>query len=160
MRSAASGSCSASQRSLVTVNDADGTLPVRRAHSAGPPSSAMSAVACGADRMSFHSRAGRITWPAWSSTTMPCCWAATPIASARSSSPRPASPRACHHSCGSHSVPSGCGALACPTTVPSSAWHSSTLVDWVDESTPATSISGSLPQRKRPWALTRAALYL
>ncbi len=35
-------------------------------------------------------------------------------------------------------MPSGCGALADPTTVPSSARHSSTLVDCVEESTPAT----------------------
>ena len=51
---------------------------------------------------------------------------------------------ACHHSSGSHSVPSGCGAEACPTTVPSSGRQSITLVDCVDESTPATSIGGSL----------------
>ena len=45
---------------------------------------------------------------------------------------------ASHHWSGWHSVPSGCGALADPTTVPSSARHSSTLVDCVEESTPAT----------------------
>ncbi len=55
--------CSASQRSLVTVNEAVGTLPVRRAHSAGPPSSVISSAACGAERRSFHSRAGLITSP-------------------------------------------------------------------------------------------------
>ena len=38
--SAWSGSWSASHRSLVAVNDATGTTPVRRAHSAAPPSSA------------------------------------------------------------------------------------------------------------------------
>ena len=141
---AASGSCSASQRSLVTVNDAVGTLPVWLAHCSGPPSSEISARACGAERTSFHSRAGLITCPASSTTTMPCCWAATPTASARSSSPSPAVANACHHSSGSHSVPSGCGAVACPTTVPSSARQSITLVDCVDESTPATSIGGSL----------------
>ena len=43
-------------------------------------------------RTSFHSRAGLITCPASSTTTMPCCWAATPTASARSSSPSPAWP--------------------------------------------------------------------
>ncbi len=129
VRAAASGSCSASQRSLVTVNEAVGTLPVCFAHWPGPPSSVMSAAACGADRTSFHSRAGLITWPASSPTTMPCCCAATPIASARSSSPSPARARACHHSSGSHSVPSGCGELACPTMAPSSARQSSTLVD-------------------------------
>ena len=126
---AASGSCSASQRSLVTVNEAVGTLPVSRAQCPGPPISAISAAACGAERTSFQSRAGLITWPASSTTTMPCCCAATPMASARPSSPSPALARACHHSSGSHSVPSGCGAAACPTIAPSSAWQSSTLVD-------------------------------
>ena len=70
---AASGSCSASQRSLVTVNEAVGTLPVWLAHCSGPPSSEISARACGAERTSFHSRAGLITCPASSTTTMPCC---------------------------------------------------------------------------------------
>ena len=125
----AAGSCSASQRSLVTVNEAVGTLPVCRAHHSGPPISVVSAAACGAERTSFQSRAGLITWPRLSTTTMPCCCAATPIASARSSSPSPARARAFHHSSGSHSVPSGCGAAPCPTMAPSSAWHSSTLVD-------------------------------
>ena len=69
---------------------------------------------------------------------MPCCCAPTPIASARSSSPRPAEVSASHQWSGWHSVPSGCGALADPTTVPSSARHSSTFVDCVEESTPAT----------------------
>ena len=72
MRAALSGSLSASQRSLVTVNEAVGTLPVRRAHSAGPPISVISSAACGAERMSFHSRAGLITCPASSRTTIPC----------------------------------------------------------------------------------------
>ena len=58
---AASGSFSASQRSLVTVNEAVGTLPVCCAHHPGPPISAISAAACGAERTSFQSRAGLIT---------------------------------------------------------------------------------------------------
>ena len=60
-RAAFSGSCSASQRSLVTVNDALGTLPVRSAHQPGPPSSAISSRAAAAERRSFHSRAGLTT---------------------------------------------------------------------------------------------------
>ena len=72
-RSACAGSCSAIQRSLVTVNDAVGTLPVRLAHSPGPPNSAISSSACRAERMSFHSSAGRTTRPASSTATMPCC---------------------------------------------------------------------------------------
>ena len=48
-RAAFSGSCSASQRSLVTVNEALGTLPVWLAHQAGPPSSAISSRAAAAD---------------------------------------------------------------------------------------------------------------
>ena len=121
------------------MNDIVGTEPVRAAHSAGPPNSATMAAACGADFTSFHSMAGRTTWPASSSVTMPCCWAATPTASARSSSSRPAADSASHQRSGWHSVPSGCGAEASATTVPSSARTRSTLVDCVEESTPATS---------------------
>ena len=71
---------------------------------------------------------------------MPCCCPATPTAAARSSRPSPACCSAAHQSAGSASVPGGCGALPRPTTVPSSASQSTTLVDWVDESTPATSM--------------------
>ena len=120
-RRADSGSRSAIQRSLVTVNDTAGTLPVRRAHSAGPPSSAMRSRVCGAARMSFHKIAGLITWPASSRATIPCCWAATPTAAAWSSRPSPAWLSACHQYSGSHSVPSGCGAEALATMAPSSA---------------------------------------
>ncbi len=120
------------------MNDMVGTDPVRAAHSAGPPNSETSAAACGADFTSFHSIASLMTAPESSSTTMPCCWAATPTAAARSSRSRPAAVSASHHRSGGHSVPAGCGALADPTTVPSSARHSSTLVDCVEESTPAT----------------------
>jgi hypothetical protein len=140
-RAACSGSRSASQRSLVTVNDIVGTDPVRAAHSAGPPNSVTSAAAWGADFTSFHSIAGRTTAPASSTVTMPCCWAATPTASARASRSRPAAVSASHQRSGWHSVPSGCGADASPTTVPSSARTRSTLVDCVDESIPATSFT-------------------
>ena len=128
-RRADSGSRSASQRSLVTVKETAGTLPVRRAHSAGPPSSAIRSLVCDAARMSFQRMAGRITSPASSSATIPCCCAATPMALACSSSPSPARPRACHQYAGSHSVPSGCGADAAPTMAPSSARQSTTFVD-------------------------------
>ena len=45
VRAAFSGSCSASQRSLVTVNDATGTNPVASAQACGPPSSSTSSAA-------------------------------------------------------------------------------------------------------------------
>ena len=130
---------SASQRSLVTVNDAVGTLPVWLAHQDGPPSSLVSSAAAAADRRSFQSSAGLTTSPASSRTIMPCCCPATPTAPARSSRPSPACCSAAHQAAGSASVPAGCGALPRPTTVPSPASHSTTLVDWVEESTPATS---------------------
>ena len=62
-RSATSGSFSATQRSLVTVKLATGTSPVASAQACGPPSSSMRAVACGAERLSFHSRASRTGSP-------------------------------------------------------------------------------------------------
>jgi len=150
-RAALAGSCRASQRSLVTVNEAVGTLPTWLAHHCGPPSSATSSAAAGADRRSFQSSAGLITSPPESRTIMPCCCPATPTASARSSSPSPAWSRAVHHAAGSASVPGGCGALPRPITVPSSARHSTTLQDCVDESTPAT----RWPPAPGPWTVTR-----
>ena len=113
----------------MTVKDIVGTDPVRAAHSAAPPNSVTSSAACGADFTSFHSMAGRTTAPASSSVTMPCCCAATPTASARSSRPRPAAESASHQRSGWHSVPSGWRADASATTTPSSAWTRSTLVD-------------------------------
>ena len=71
------------------MNDIVGTDPVRAAHSAAPPNSETSAAACGADFTSFQSIASLMTAPESSSTTMPCCWAATPTAAARSSRSRP-----------------------------------------------------------------------
>ena len=104
-----SGSCSAIQRSLVTVNEADGTEPIASAHAGGPPSSVDQLAACGAERRSFQSSAGRITWPAV--VEQPPCRAAgrrprspsapveQPVARLL---PAPATRR-----CGSTSVPSG-----------------------------------------------------
>ena len=68
----------------------------------------------------------------------PCCWAPTERA-ATSSSPPALSIAACsaaHHSCGSTSVPSGCGDVPERTISPVSASHTRTLHDCVDESTP------------------------
>ena len=63
-------------------------------------------------------------------------------------------PQACcsadHQACGGHSVPAGCGALPRPTIVPSSASHRITLVDCVEESTPATSTCSSRCQGRSP----------
>src|SRR4051794_22216223 len=56
-----------------------------------------------------------------------------------SSRPFVASPNASHHAAGSTSVPSRCGARPVRTISPVSASHTTTLVDWVDESMPATS---------------------
>ncbi len=108
-RAAASGSCSASQASLDTVNEATGTDPTPSAQACGPPSCSVSRAACGAERVSFHSRAGRTTSPAESRATMPCCWAPTATAATSSRPPAAAaaSCRAVHQCRGSISVPSG-----------------------------------------------------
>ena len=44
-----------------------------------------------------------------------------------------------HHAAGSTSVPSGCGARPSRTSAPVSASRTTTLHDWVERSTPATS---------------------
>ena len=135
---ASSGSCSAVQRSLVTVKLATGTLPTACAHASAPPSSSTSSVAASPLRVSFHSRAGRTTLPASSRSTMPCCWPATAMDSTPSRSPCEACSNACHQTCGSISVPSGCAADADRWTSPVSASQTTTFVDWVEQSTPAT----------------------
>ena len=69
-----SGSLRCSHDSFVTVNAATGTLPQASAHAVAPRSSCLiSQPASGADSVSFQSFAGRITWPAASMATMPCC---------------------------------------------------------------------------------------
>src|SRR4051794_19497345 len=81
---------------------------------------------------------------------MPCCWPATAMARTSSSSPAEvASSYAAHHAAGSTSVPSGCAARPSRTTAPVDASQTTTLVDCVDESTPATSTK-SLMDRVRP----------
>ena len=112
-RAACSGSCSASQRSLVTVNDIVGTDPVRAAHSAGPPNSATSAAACGADFTSFHSIAGRTTSPGVVERDHAVLLGRDPDR-VRPLEQVPARPPSAPPTSGPawHSVPSGCGALA------------------------------------------------
>src|SRR5664280_1238589 len=141
VRAACSGSCSASQRSLVTVNDATGTEPTRSAQARGPPNSATSSAAAPAERVSFHSRAGRTTSPCSSRHTMPCCCAPTATATTSTIPPASASAdsSAVHHLAGSTSVPSGCAARPWRSSAPVSASRMTTLQDCVEESIPATS---------------------
>ena len=146
---ACSGSWSASQRSLLAVIAATGTTPMRFAHSAAPPSSTTSSAAALSERVSFHSNASRTTSPDSFRHTMPCCWAPTDTAATSSKPPAlsMAVCRAAHHSCGSTSVPSGCGAVPDRAISPLSASHTSTLQDCVEESTPATRVtSAKLPR--------------
>ena len=152
-RAAASGSASRSQRSFVAVNDATGTTPVRRAYSSAPTSSIRSRAAC-AERVSFQSRASRMTRPSASSTTMPCCCPPTEIASTPSSPPASANAEssAPHHAAGSTSVPSGCGARPVRTSAPVATSRITTLHDCVDESTrrrvsSAVPVSRAAPSR-------------
>ena len=144
-RPAAAGSCLANHASLVTVNDATGTEPQASAH-APAPSRSTSSAASGADVVSFQSLAGRTGSPSPSSTTRPCCCAATDTA-ATSLRCGPhwlsASTRARHQARGSCSLQGGtaggCGERPAATTEPVSTSRNSTLVDCVDESIPATS---------------------
>ena len=138
-RARCSGSCVATQRSLLTVVAATGTTPVASAQ-AWPPSSSTRSVAACAERVSFHSSAGRTTSSCSSSRTMPCCWPPTETAATPSSSPpEVASSQADHQWRGSTSVPSGCAARPLRTTAPVCASRTTTLHDWVEVSTPATS---------------------
>src|SRR6478735_856393 len=126
------------------VKEATGTRPVLRAKSSAPTSS-VSAAAADADRVSFHSSAGRTTLPAWSSSTMPCCW--PPTESALTSASPPASSNAAdkarHQWSGWTSVPSGWAVRPSRTSFPVSASRTTTLQLWVEESTPATRVMGA-----------------
>ena len=132
------------------VKAGTGTLPHASDHPEGP-SRATSRSASSADSVSFHSLAGRSTSPWPSRTTSPCCWAAT--ATAATSLALPSGPAdssavaievasAAHQASGSCSLRGGpeigWAARPAPTTLPVARSRSSTLVDCVDESTPAT----------------------
>jgi hypothetical protein len=134
-----SGSWSAIQRSLLTVVAATGTTPVASAQACAP-SSATRSSADPAERVSFHNSAGRTTASDSSNSTIPCCCPPTAIALTPSRMPPPlASCHADHQWRGSTSVPSGWPARPVRTTSPVTASHTTTLHDWVEESTPATS---------------------
>ena len=129
------------------MNEAVGTLPHAKAHRSGPSLATIAAVSA-ADSVSFQSFAGRIERPAASTTTIPCCCAATDIArTSESFASRPAARIACpsafHHAVGSCSLRGGlvggCDPAPNPKRRPLSASRISTFVDWVEESTPSTS---------------------
>ncbi len=148
VRLALSGSCSASHRSFETVNAAKGTLPTACAH-ASAPNSDTSASASGADLVSFHKSAGRMTFASSSRQIMPCCCAAIEIEAIPSRPPASASAvcRAFHQLSGSTSVESGCWAHPLRTRSPVAASRTTTLHDCVDESTPATSVTAGAGSR-------------
>ena len=133
-------------------HQADPARPTRRPRRSRRPSAAASS----ADSVSFQSFAGRSGRPAPSSTTRPCCWPATEMAAISAARPvwRRASRRACHQTSGSVSrappVPvTVCGARPRATTVPVSASTTTTLVDCVEASTPATRGIALLPAQGR-----------
>ena len=99
----------------------------------------MRSTAALSERVSFQSRASRITAPSLSSAIMPCCWPAIDIAEilCEPNSSR-ASDRAFHQCCGSISVPSGCGLEVDAISSPLSESLRTTFTDCVEESTPAT----------------------
>src|SRR5699024_7412226 len=139
-RSAFCGSSSRTQRSLEAVKEATIRLPISSTLASAPPISSMSASACGADRVSFHSSASRTTSPRVSSSTMPCCWPPTATASARSSRGPAASSAAASQARGSTSVPSGCAARRSSRTSPGAASTRSDLVAWVEASMASTGV--------------------
>src|SRR6478735_6636393 len=129
---------------------ASGTVPTASAQAWGPPSSPTSSDAAAEERVSFHSNAFRTTLWSSVSATIPCCCPATAMARTSASSPAEvASSYAAHQAAGSTSVPSGCAARPSRTISPVAASQTTTLVDWVDESTPATR-TGSVMNRVCP----------
>ena len=133
-----------SQRSLVTVKDATGTMPTASAHAAAPPElgDQVGGGVGGAGVVPQQRRRGP---PRRRRRGRPCRAAGPPTATAATSSSPPASASAAcsavHHASGSTSVPSGCAPRPCRTNSPVSASRTTTLHDWVEESTPATSVT-------------------
>ena len=132
-RCGAAGSWSASQRSLVTVNEAAGTLPVSAAHQPGRPARRSARAACGADRRSFHEQRGpdHLARLVQGDHAVLLAGHADRGGAVQQAVARPA--------CSASTRPPGrprcrpdAGARRWPTTVPSSAWHSTTLLDWVE----------------------------
>ena len=143
------GSARASQRSFVTVKLATGTEPTASAQRRGPPSSATRSAAARRGRVSFHSSAGRTTSPVVVQAHHAVLLAAD--ADRGDAVEQPAGGRLRERvpttAAGSTSVASGCAARPSRTTAPVSASHTTTFVDWVDESTPATSVIDRTPSR-------------
>jgi hypothetical protein len=130
------------------VNAGVSTEPTRAAQPSGPPRAATRAAASGPERVSFQRIAGRRGRRSEPRTTRPCCWA--PTETAASSPARPVAARAAARA--SAQIPGSVslappepvtvwGALAVATTWPPSASTTTTLVDWVELSTPATRLT-------------------
>src|SRR5450759_1139207 len=126
---------------------------MRAAHAVAPPKSASRSIASGAERVSFQSIAGRSGLPAASRQTRPCCCPATEIAAIWLASPvwARARQRASHQTSGwvSRAPPvplTVCWARPVPTISPLSESTTTTLVDWVEQSTPAMSVFTDSPQ--------------
>ena len=141
---ASSGSVRRSQAQRVTVKEGTGTTP-RRSAQASAPSQSRRAAASGAERVSFHSTAGRSGAPSAPLTTSPCCCPATEIAPTSPARPVSASAArsASHQTSGSVSrappLPvTSWSARPAATTLPSCGSAIRTFVAWVEQSTPAT----------------------
>ena len=145
---ALSFSVSASQRNFVAVKEATSTEPTCFAISIGPPISEFKSSAAAADRVSFQSRASRITSPFSSKATMPCCCPPIEIASTSASPPASliAVSSALIQSAGFTSVPSGWIARPSRNNSPEAASRITTLQDCVEESTPAMSFRLAMGQ--------------
>ena len=144
VRRAASGSCSASQRSLVTVNDATGTLPTASAHAPGRPARRPGRRPPGPSGCRSTAAPAVTTAPDSSRQTMPCCWPPTLSAATSSSPPRLRDRLLQRRPPGLRDRPRcrpDAAARPWRTSAPVSASRITTLQLWVDESTPATQAS-------------------
>ena len=140
VRAALAGSCSASQRSLVTVKEAVGTLPgpLRPALRTAQLSDQLSGRRRGPQVVPEQRGPDHLTVPVEHDHAVLLAGHADGCGLLPGEAPAWAS--AAHQAAGSASVPGGCGALPRPITVPSAASHSRTFTDCVEESTPATSM--------------------
>src|SRR3989442_6449681 len=146
VRAYASGSCEASHAIFGAVYRERSRLPMSPSTGRSPPSFRVRSAHARAVVGSFQTLAARTVRSLRSRHTSPCCCRATPMPPMATRSPRTASrtaPRraSIHHAGSCSRVPSSrsmssCGARPTAKTAAVAGSRSTTLVDWVPQSTP------------------------
>ena len=149
VRAAFAGSCSATQRALVAVNDATGTDPTASAHARGPPrlGDQPGGLRGRPVVVPEQGRADDLAAVVERDVAVLLGPDRDGVDVVQAAGVRRGLRRARSQACGSTSVPGGCGACPRRTSDPSSASRTTTVHDWVEQSMPATSVTGARQPR-------------